>query len=42
VLVQHHQRRPQEIIQAVLSAVADFVGDASQSDDITMVIIRRG
>jgi sigma-B regulation protein RsbU (phosphoserine phosphatase) len=41
VLAQHHQRRPQEIIQAVLAAVSDFVGDANQSDDITMVIIRR-
>ncbi|MFQ3662554.1 MAG: GAF domain-containing SpoIIE family protein phosphatase [Chloroflexaceae bacterium] len=35
----HHG--PQEIINAVLTAVNDFAGGQSQADDITMVVIKR-
>lgn len=41
VLRAHHQRSPQEIINAVLDAVNSFAGGQSQADDITMVVIKR-
>ncbi|PDV99073.1 GAF domain-containing SpoIIE family protein phosphatase [Candidatus Viridilinea mediisalina] len=41
VLEANHQRSPQEIVHAVLAAVASFVGGQSQSDDITMVVLKR-
>ena len=31
----------QEIVKAVKTGIADFVGDARQSDDITMLVIKR-
>jgi sigma-B regulation protein RsbU (phosphoserine phosphatase) len=40
VLRQHHQRPAHEIIQAVLEAVEAFGEGESQSDDITMVVVR--
>jgi sigma-B regulation protein RsbU (phosphoserine phosphatase) len=40
VLRQHHHRSAHEIIQAVLEAVGAFVEGESQSDDITMVVVR--
>ncbi len=41
VLRANHHRSPQEIIGAVLAALADFAGGQSQTDDITMVVIKR-
>lgn len=40
VLRQQHQRPAHEIIQAVLEAVEAFGEGESQSDDITMVVVR--
>ena len=33
--------RSQEIVEAVKAGVADFVKDAEQSDDITMLVVKR-
>ena len=33
--------RPEEILRRVRRAVDDFVGDAEQSDDLTMMVIKR-
>ncbi len=41
VLRQHHQGSAGEIVEAVLAAIRAFAGDESQSDDITMVVVRR-
>jgi sigma-B regulation protein RsbU (phosphoserine phosphatase) len=41
VLVQHHPQSPQGIIGAVLHAAKTFAGSTPQSDDMTMVVIRR-
>ncbi|NJK79134.1 MAG: SpoIIE family protein phosphatase [Chloroflexaceae bacterium] len=41
LLLEHHHRHPREIIERVLSAVAEFVGDEAQSDDMTMVVLKR-
>jgi sigma-B regulation protein RsbU (phosphoserine phosphatase) len=41
VLRQNHHRSPQEIINAVLAALNGFAMGQSQSDDITMVVIKR-
>lgn len=41
VLRQNHHRSPQEIINAVLAALNAFAMGQSQSDDITMVVIKR-
>ena len=32
---------PQELISTMISAIDDFVGDAPQFDDITMLVIHR-
>ena len=31
----------QEIVEAVKAGIVEFVGDAEQSDDITMLVVRR-
>lgn len=41
VLRTASQRSPTEIVAAVLAAVQQFVGDAPQADDMTMVVIKR-
>jgi sigma-B regulation protein RsbU (phosphoserine phosphatase) len=41
VLRANHHRGPQEIINAVLSAVSEFAAGQPQSDDITMVVVKR-
>jgi sigma-B regulation protein RsbU (phosphoserine phosphatase) len=41
ILRANHHRGPQEIINAVLTAVTGFAGGQSQADDITMVVIKR-
>ena len=33
--------KSQEIVEAVKAGIADFVGDAEQSDDITMLVVKR-
>lgn len=41
VLHECHQCPPHEIIDAILAAVHEFAGDESQSDDMTMVVVKR-
>lgn len=41
LLQRHHRRTPQELIAAVLEALNAFVGNQSQSDDITMIVVKR-
>ncbi|MBP1466345.1 SpoIIE family protein phosphatase [Candidatus Chloroploca sp. M-50] len=41
ILIANHQRSPEEIIQAVLAHVTAFASGQNQSDDITMVVIKR-
>lgn len=41
VLRANHHRSPQEIINAVLAAIGEFANGQSQSDDITMVVLKR-
>jgi serine phosphatase RsbU (regulator of sigma subunit) len=41
VLRANHQRRPEEILAAVLAEVTAFAGGQSQADDITMVVVKR-
>ena len=33
--------RPQELIEAMASAIRQFVGEAEQSDDLTMLAIQK-
>ncbi len=41
VLQNNYRRNAHGIIQAVLDAVAGFVGEAGQSDDMTLVVVKR-
>ncbi|NTW01563.1 MAG: SpoIIE family protein phosphatase [Oscillochloris sp.] len=41
VLRANHHRSPQEIINAVLVAISEFAVGQPQSDDITMVVLKR-
>ncbi|WP_129630729.1 GAF domain-containing SpoIIE family protein phosphatase [Candidatus Oscillochloris fontis] len=41
LLHAHAQRSPHEIINAVLAAVTEFAAGQAQSDDITMVVLKR-
>ncbi len=41
LLQRHHRRTPQEVIAAVLESLNAFVGNQSQSDDITMIVVKR-
>lgn len=41
VLRQYHHCPPQEILEHILAAVREFAGDESQSDDMTMVAVKR-
>jgi sigma-B regulation protein RsbU (phosphoserine phosphatase) len=41
VLRANSHRAPNEIVTAVLAAVGEFVGDTAQSDDMTIVVIKR-
>ena len=38
--LSNHQHEPQSLISAMTTAVHDFVGDAEQSDDLTMLAIQ--
>jgi sigma-B regulation protein RsbU (phosphoserine phosphatase) len=38
--IQDGQTRPKELIDRMKQAVHDFVGDAEQSDDLTLLAIR--
>jgi sigma-B regulation protein RsbU (phosphoserine phosphatase) len=41
VVCHHHQESPQQIIEAILAAVEAFATEASQSDDMTIMIVKR-
>jgi sigma-B regulation protein RsbU (phosphoserine phosphatase) len=41
VMRTHYRRRPEEITHAVLEAIGVFANGQSQSDDITMVVLKR-
>jgi serine phosphatase RsbU (regulator of sigma subunit) len=41
VLRANHHRGPQEVINAVLASVSEFAAGQPQSDDITMVVVKR-
>lgn len=41
VVSAHHQQSAQELAQSIDGAVAEFVGDAPQSDDFTLLVVRR-
>ena len=41
VLREHHRGGPQEIIDAILAALQEFAAGQSQSDDVTMVVLKR-
>ena len=32
---------PEELIEKIIEAIYDFTGDSPQSDDITLVIVKR-
>ena len=38
---KHIQDSAQDIIQAIIAAINDFVGDAKQTDDMTLVVLKR-
>src|SRR5665647_3282043 len=40
ILRSMHERRPEEIIDAVRSKVAEFTGSRAMVDDVTMVIMK--
>jgi sigma-B regulation protein RsbU (phosphoserine phosphatase) len=40
--IQNGQTGPKELIERLKQAVHDFVGDAEQSDDLTLLAIRFG
>jgi sigma-B regulation protein RsbU (phosphoserine phosphatase) len=41
LLVEHHERSSQEIVNAVIAEVARFTAGAPQSDDITLIAIEK-
>jgi sigma-B regulation protein RsbU (phosphoserine phosphatase) len=41
ILCQQTNASCQQIIQAVKAGIKDFVGEAEQSDDITMLVVKR-
>jgi len=41
ILHQHANSSCQQIIEAVKTGIKDFVGEAEQSDDITMLVVKR-
>ncbi len=41
VLQQVHQHDPESIVQAILDALTDFTDGEAQSDDITMVVLKK-
>ena len=41
-VLQAASPKPQTLIQQMTQAVADFVGDAEQSDDLTMLALQFG
>jgi sigma-B regulation protein RsbU (phosphoserine phosphatase) len=41
VVLASHRIPSSDIIQAILGSVKDFTGDEPQSDDITLMVIRR-
>jgi serine phosphatase RsbU (regulator of sigma subunit) len=41
VILASHRIPSSDVIQAILGSVKDFTGDEPQSDDITLMVIRR-
>jgi sigma-B regulation protein RsbU (phosphoserine phosphatase) len=41
ILSQHSHSNCQQIVEAVKKGVKDFVGETEQSDDITMLVVKR-
>ncbi len=41
VVQQHLQQSAEATIQAIVAAIDDFVGDADQTDDMTLVVLKR-
>jgi sigma-B regulation protein RsbU (phosphoserine phosphatase) len=41
VLRRSHQLAPEEIIGRIIDAVTNFAAGAAQTDDITMVVLKR-
>jgi len=41
ILSQHADNSCQQIIEAIKAGIKEFVGDAEQSDDITMLVVKR-
>lgn len=41
LIANHHQASAKELIERIIVAVRDFAGQKPQSDDITLVVIRR-
>lgn len=41
LILKNRSRRPNEMMETVMSAVLAHIGEAPQSDDITLVVIRR-
>jgi sigma-B regulation protein RsbU (phosphoserine phosphatase) len=40
MLGRHHHRNAEDIVQAILEALAEFRGEAIQEDDITLLVIK--
>ncbi len=36
----HRQRSPQQIVDGILARLREFCGEATQADDITVVLVR--
>jgi serine phosphatase RsbU (regulator of sigma subunit) len=41
VIREHHRQPMTEVVEALLAAARAFGGDAPQTDDITIVLVRR-
>jgi len=41
ILMQHANANSQQIVEAIKAGIKEFVGDAEQSDDITMLVVKR-
>ena len=41
ILAQHHHHSPQDVIKTALQAAKEFAGSTPESDDMTIVVIRR-
>ena len=41
VIKQHHLSSAEELVQAIVEAVRTFAGTAPQSDDLTLIVVKR-